>query len=214
MTALTGPVAPTAYVLDDGEGEAPWFAGGLLTYKATGTETDGHLAIAEMRGPRGSGSPAHRHTHEDEAWYVIDGEVRFWLGAEERTVRAGAFVFGPRGVDHRFEITSEEAHFLLLLLTPAGFGDFTRACGTPATTLTMPPTELAGFDSDVLVSALVPTGPSSSVLERRHRRRAALPDGDVWVLARVLRRSARGRRARVAPPATQRRRRRRRGCRR
>lgn len=152
MSAPTVPSVPTAYVLDEGAGEALWFAGGLLTYKATGAETDGHLAIAEMRGPKGSGSPAHRHTHEDEAWYVIDGELHFWLGVEERTATAGSFVFGPRGIDHRFEITSDEAHFLLLL-TPAGFEDFTRACGTPATTRTMPPAEMAGFDPDVLVSA-------------------------------------------------------------
>lgn len=152
MTTPTIPCEGAAYVLDDGEGEHLWFAGGLLTYKATGAETSGHLAVAEMRGPRGSGSPAHRHTHEDEAWYVLDGELRFWLGDEERTAAAGAFVFGPRGVEHRFEVASDQAHFLLLL-TPAGFEDFTRACGTPASTRSLPPSELAHFDPEVLVSA-------------------------------------------------------------
>jgi Cupin domain len=68
----------------------------------------------------------------------MSGELTFWLGDDVRTVGAGSFVFGPREVEHRFRVDSDEAHFLLLL-TPAGFEEFTRTCGWPATALTMPP---------------------------------------------------------------------------
>jgi quercetin dioxygenase-like cupin family protein len=64
-----------------------------------------------MRAPQGSGSPSHRHHHEDEAWYMLDGDLTFWLGDERCTASTGAFVFGPR--------------MFLLLPTPAGFEDFT-----------------------------------------------------------------------------------------
>ncbi len=138
---MTLDVAPDAYVLGATEGEALWFADALVTYKATGTETNGGLTVAEVRAPYGAGSPRHRHQHEDEAWYIVSGELTFWLGDDVQTVGAGSFVFGPREVEHRFRVDSEEAHFLLLL-TPAGFEDFTRTCGQPATALTMPPTGL------------------------------------------------------------------------
>ena len=144
--------ASEAYVVEAHQGEALWFADALVTYKATGAETGGGLTVAEVRAPRGAGSPRHRHSNEDEAWYVIEGELTFWLGDEERTVGAGDFVFGPRDVDHRFRVDSEAARFLLLL-TPAGFEEFTRACGWPATALTMPPADLPQREAALLLDA-------------------------------------------------------------
>ena len=149
---MTLDLGADAYVLEAGEGEALWFADALVSYKATGTETNGGLTVAEVRAPRGAGSPRHRHQHEDEAWYIVSGELTFWLGDEERTVAAGSFVFGPREVEHRFRVDSEEALFLLLL-TPAGFEDFTHSCGWPATALTMPPAELPERPASLLQAA-------------------------------------------------------------
>jgi quercetin dioxygenase-like cupin family protein len=149
---MTLQVASDGYVLDAGEGESLWFADSLLTFKVTGHQTAGGLALAEVRAPKGAGSPRHRHRHEDEAWYIIDGEVTFWLGDEERAASAGAFVLGPRDVEHRFRVDSTEARFLLLV-TPAGFEDFTRSCGYPASALTTPPPDLPVRDALVLAAA-------------------------------------------------------------
>ena len=144
---------PAGYLLDAHQGEALWFAESLLTYKTTGEQTCGQLALAEVHAPRGAGSPNHRHHHEDEAWYILDGELTFWLGDEQRTAAAGTFVFGPRGVAHRFRVDSDEARFLLLV-TPAGFEDFTRTCGWPAAAMTMPPSDLPPRDAPVLAAAV------------------------------------------------------------
>ncbi|HEY5024148.1 MAG TPA: quercetin 2,3-dioxygenase [Acidimicrobiales bacterium] len=149
---MTLEVALGGYLLDADQGEALWFAESLLTYKATGAQTSGQLALAEVRAPRGAGSPRHRHEHEDEAWYILDGELTFWLGDQQRTATGGTFVFGPRGVAHRFRVDSAQAHFLLLL-TPAGFEEFTRTCGWPATALTMPPPGLPPRDAGELATA-------------------------------------------------------------
>jgi quercetin dioxygenase-like cupin family protein len=149
---VTLDVAPDGYLLDVDEGEPLWFAGSLLTYKTTGDQTDGHLAVAEVHAPQGAGSPSHRHQREDEAWYILEGELTFWLGDQECTGTAGAFVFGPRGITHRFRVDSAEARFLLFL-TPAGFEDFTRACGCPATALTMPGPDLPARDTGSLIVA-------------------------------------------------------------
>ena len=57
---MTLEVAPGGYLLDAGEGEALWFAGGLLTYKATGAQTTGHLAVAAVHAPKDAGRLARR----------------------------------------------------------------------------------------------------------------------------------------------------------
>ena len=41
----------------------------------------------------------------------------------------------------------------MLLLTPAGFEEFTRACGWPATTRTLPPADLPPKDFAALMAA-------------------------------------------------------------
>jgi quercetin dioxygenase-like cupin family protein len=142
----------SSYVLAEGEGEALWFSGGLLTYKTTGDQTGGQLAIAEVLAPEGTGSPKHLHHHEDEAWYVIDGELTFFLDETQYPAGPGSFVFGPRRIEHRFEVTSPEARFLILV-TPAGFEDFTRICGQPAASPTVPPPNLPPKDVQLLMEA-------------------------------------------------------------
>jgi len=154
---MTLEVTADGYRLEAGRGEPLWFADSLLTYKTTGTQTAGHLALAECRAPRDAGSPSHRHLNEDEAWYVLEGWLTFWLGEETFTAGAGDFVFGPRGITHRFRVDSEEARFLLVL-TPAGFEEFTRASGWPATAATLPPPDLPAPDAGRLATAVARCG--------------------------------------------------------
>jgi uncharacterized cupin superfamily protein len=36
--------------------------------------------------------PLHAHTHEDEIWYVLEGQITFYLGDEPDSLRDGALV--------------------------------------------------------------------------------------------------------------------------
>jgi quercetin dioxygenase-like cupin family protein len=154
---VTLEVGLGGYRLDAGEGEPLWFAGSLLTYKTTGAQTGGQLALAECRAPRDAGSPSHRHRDEDEAWYILEGRLSFWLGDQAFAAGTGEFVFGPRGITHRFRVDSDEARFLLIL-TPAGFEEFTRASGWPASSDTLPPSDLPAPDADRLAAAFARSG--------------------------------------------------------
>ena len=119
MTATaTGSIAPIALKQDDGE--ALWFLGMLATIKASHETTGGRVAVIEHRGPQGAGSPLHVHRNEDEWFYVIEGELTFWVGGRVIEAPAGSFVYGPRGVPHTFLVASPEARFLLVT-EPAGF---------------------------------------------------------------------------------------------
>ena len=129
-------IAPIA--LQPGEGDARWFLGALGTIKSAAETTDGRVAVLEFLWPQGSGSPLHVHRNEDEWFYVIEGEVTFWVGGDVVVAPAGSFLYGSRDIPHTFLVTSTVARFLMVT-EPAPFADFIRAMSEPAQTLTLPP---------------------------------------------------------------------------
>ena len=135
LSGLTGPRAMREHggVLDaarpfavpPGEGttiQGP--AGGPLTFKARGEQTGGALTAIENVIAPGDGPPLHVHANEDEAWWVIDGTLRFRLGEETAEAPAGTFVFVPRTVPHAFQNVGETPARILVLFTPAGMERF------------------------------------------------------------------------------------------
>src|SRR5919197_1639111 len=119
MTELR-PVA-----LGPGEGatiEGP--AGGPLTFKVRGEQTNGALTAFENVIAPGDGPPLHVHANEDEAWYVLEGELRFRRDADTASAPAGSFGFVPRGTRHCFQNIGEQPAKVLVLFTPAGMERF------------------------------------------------------------------------------------------
>ncbi len=154
----TTPVSDvTPIALGAGEGEALWFLGVLATVKSSAQSTGGRVAVIEHLAPEGSGSPLHVHHREDEWFYVIEGELRFWIGGEVITASAGGFVYGPREIPHTFTVTSPQARFLLVT-EPAGFEGFMRALSEPAATLTLPPATVQPPDPQIMVAAAADYG--------------------------------------------------------
>jgi quercetin dioxygenase-like cupin family protein len=147
-STTTASVAPIG--LQPGQGEALWFLGFLTTTKATTESTAGRVAVIEHLGPRGAGSPLHVHRNEDEWFYVIDGELTFWVGGQVIAALAGSFVYGPRDIPHTFTVESEQARFLLVT-EPAGLEQFMRALSEPAERLEIPPAPTAPPDMAALV---------------------------------------------------------------
>jgi quercetin dioxygenase-like cupin family protein len=153
------PATPTVepIALAEGEGEAIWAFGVLATIKASSETTAGRVAVIEHLGPEGAGSPLHVHRREDEWFYVIEGELRFWVGGDVIDAPAGSFVYGPRDVPHTFIISSPQARFLLVT-EPAGFESFMRQLGQPAASLTIPPPSEPPADISPLIAAAAEYG--------------------------------------------------------
>lgn len=119
-------------IRNDGEGERLWFyGGGVHTWKASSEETAGALMLFEDHLTHGKATPLHVHTNEDEALYVLDGEVLIHLDGREHRVGSRGFAFAPRGVPHAFLVTSPEAR-VLCLQTPASAEAFYRGASEPA----------------------------------------------------------------------------------
>ena len=79
-----------------------------------------NLSIITM-APGRKGPEAHVHDDEDDAFYVLDGELRFLVEDEEIAAPAGTFVLVPPGVVHTFANPTSSPVRILNIHAPAGF---------------------------------------------------------------------------------------------
>ena len=110
--------------------DAVWWQGNRFSIKGHGQDTGGALGLAEAKMWPGMATPLHVHHREDEAFYLLEGEIRFRRGDEEFTAEAGDFVFGPREVPHSFKVLEGGAR-VLVLMTPAGLEQMFIEGGVP-----------------------------------------------------------------------------------
>ncbi|HXE57819.1 MAG TPA: quercetin 2,3-dioxygenase [Gemmatimonadales bacterium] len=134
MAASIDPAGPGPRVrhVPAGEGPAIWVVGDTYTFKAVGRDTGGRLTVWEAEIPPGAGPPPHLHREQDEAYYVLDGELEVRDGDRTFMAERGSFVFIPRGAVHCFRNVGQRPSRMLLWMTPAGFEDFLLAVGQPA----------------------------------------------------------------------------------
>ena len=71
---------PTAYRLEAEQGEALWFFGGLAAVKASSEQTGGRFSLTEQLLPGGRDTPLHSQPDDDETFYVLEGDLTFYLG--------------------------------------------------------------------------------------------------------------------------------------
>jgi mannose-6-phosphate isomerase-like protein (cupin superfamily) len=118
--------------LGPGEGTSVWSLGGRFTVKADSALSEGRLALVESLAFRSTEPPLHVHHREDEAWYVLDGQMTFYVGDRVEVAGPGSFVYAPMGLPHAFTVDIEPTR-VLVLATPAGFEHFALELGEPAT---------------------------------------------------------------------------------
>jgi quercetin dioxygenase-like cupin family protein len=116
-----------AYVMPQGAAERRWMGETFTDFVATGESTGGAFCLVDEHARQGETVPLHRHDADVESFYVLDGEVSFYLGegAEARRAGAGAFVHIPAGTVHGFRVESAAARYLIL--TTPRHGAFYRA---------------------------------------------------------------------------------------
>lgn len=119
------------------EGEARWWFGGLFVLKATAADTGGQMTIAEGTEPAGE-APLHVHHRDDEAFWILEGDVTFEVGDTTVEAHAGDYVFAPRGIPHRYTVHDGGCR-MLFILVPGGIEDVVRATSEPALTRILPP---------------------------------------------------------------------------
>ncbi len=140
-----------AYSLGPGDGETVWSLGGRFTTKLAGADVKERFSLTESLAFQTTEPPLHIHHREDEAWYVLEGQMTFYLADEKFEAGPGTFVFGPQGVPHTFTVDVEPTR-VLVFASPAGFERFaldlahpdSGSSDTPPEGLAMPGPEVLG----------------------------------------------------------------------
>jgi mannose-6-phosphate isomerase-like protein (cupin superfamily) len=79
-----------------------------------------NLALIEMQ-PHRDGPPKHAHADEDDAFYILEGELTFGVEGEEIVAVPGTFVLVPPGVEHTFANRGDVPVRMVNVHAPAGF---------------------------------------------------------------------------------------------
>jgi quercetin dioxygenase-like cupin family protein len=127
-----------------GEGRTVAVVGDVYRFLATGDDTSGKYALWEAFVSPGGGPPPHVHSREEEGFYVLEGEITFFIGDQRLIASAGMFANMPVGTPHSFKNERGKAARMLISVAPAGLEKMFFEVGVPvppgATTAT-PPTQ-------------------------------------------------------------------------
>ena len=118
------PPLAAGFMLDADGGEHLSFSGAQVVIKASADTTGGAFTIIEEVDPLDT--PPHVHEHEDEIFYIVEGEHVLSVGEEAFELGPGGIAFGPRGISHAQRRVTPRTGRLLTLFQPAGFEGFFR----------------------------------------------------------------------------------------
>ena len=63
----------------------------------------------------------HVHAEEDDAFYIVEGQMTFLFGSDEALAPPGTFVLVPPGVEHGFRNDGDVPVRMLNIHSPGGF---------------------------------------------------------------------------------------------
>lgn len=138
-------------------GRSRWYFGHLMTTLWRGEQSQGRIAITESLASRGFEPPPHIHHREDEAFYLIEGEVEFHCADQTFFAQKGDFVFLPRGLPHWFHLQTETAR-ALIITTPSGLEKYFEEYSEPAKALVLPERPSYAYDPELLARAAAKYG--------------------------------------------------------
>jgi quercetin dioxygenase-like cupin family protein len=103
--------------------------GTVMEQHFSGSDTGSLFSLFENRAPVSSRTPIHVHAHDDETFYMLEGEMTAVVDRERVTLRAGDSILLPRKIPHQLLNESSEPARYLLLCTPSGFEGFLASGG-------------------------------------------------------------------------------------
>jgi mannose-6-phosphate isomerase-like protein (cupin superfamily) len=110
-------------ILGPGEGQTIQVPGHPFTYKARKEDTGGAYTLVEAT-LTGEGPPQHIHHAEEEAFYILEGEVNVQVGEQTVHGTVGSFILIPRGTVHTFWNAGSTPAKLLVIVSPPGIEQF------------------------------------------------------------------------------------------
>ena len=111
--------------------------GTLVNFIVSKEQTDGAYSVIEGKARRGAEPGLHVHEYEDEAFYILDGEMIVTIGSDDYHVKPGDYIFLPRKIPHTSRFLTDTVH-ILIFISPAGLEEYFWAITAPATNFDVP----------------------------------------------------------------------------
>src|SRR6266487_1386328 len=86
-----------------------WFIDNLVYIHVDGEQSGGAYSLSETWGAHGNMPLLHVHRRNDETFYVLEGDVRLFLGDREIVLARGQAALAPRDVPHSYRVESDRA---------------------------------------------------------------------------------------------------------
>lgn len=123
----------------DKEQEALWYFGGLRIIKTIEEQIDESCKIFEYVEPAGTVTYSYAPYQEDTAFYIVEGEMNFSSGNTSVRATPGTFLFLPRNVCFRSQVTASGPARLLTWTTSMGFAHRALNMGVAGQALVLSP---------------------------------------------------------------------------
>ena len=154
--ALVSPL--NSYKLTAGHGLADsWWKTGRITTLASGRQTSGSFSQVLTDDPEGTATPLHLHRNEEEAFYVLEGEVAVLVDGECSELSEGDYALVSRNTPHAYVVRSQRAR-MLVTFSPSGFEEAFTDLGVPVDSSLEPPVETVMPSPEEVVAAFAPYG--------------------------------------------------------
>ncbi len=112
----------SSIVVLPGEGKSVHLGGLGVVFKLFSADTSGAFALVEHPiEPGALAAPPHLHHNEDEASYVLEGEITVQIGDRVIPASPGTLVLKPKGIFHTFWNAGTKPARILEIIAPGGF---------------------------------------------------------------------------------------------
>jgi quercetin dioxygenase-like cupin family protein len=103
-------------------GDRVFFRALGTTYKVVSNSGNSTAAIVEHTlEAKSIGAPMHKHTHEDEISYILEGTISVIQNGKVETAGPGEYIVKPRGIFHTFWNSGKERIRWIEVITPGNF---------------------------------------------------------------------------------------------
>jgi quercetin dioxygenase-like cupin family protein len=92
-----------------------------LQYIATAKNSKNNYFLSELIiEKKDIGPPFHIHRYEDEAFYIIEGRLTFFIKNKRIQLKTGEYLRIPKNTKHRYQNYSNKKVKTLILFSPTG----------------------------------------------------------------------------------------------
>ena len=122
--------APTAKYQP--KGQRSYLDAGIGSICLSGADTWEKYCVLELGLAPGMSTLRHSPTREDEAYFVLSGELEVIVGEAVFLLRPGDTLIVPRSVPHQLRNSGKTENHYLIIFSPSGLEEFVKTTCLPA----------------------------------------------------------------------------------